>query len=401
MTEATSLNSSTRRVPLPLEVALLELIVAKSSEDTRISHILAKLEVRYTSISQSDYEQCIEPLACLDPASLCKLINHCNQKASALTNESGLSLFKQAFHELLIRLIRDAMDQASMRPKPNQLYDSLQFGSLVATRQEISLNPEAIATLEKTYAALPEDAKSKETHDAILPAHVHRTIKASYAYLIACMAATSSNASFLTVIGLDVIKYSYTTVKLTRNHPQLLNATAALGTSGLPVHLKTVSRILEEALLRYLRGHKLGDGALLELTEAVTGFFEIQESKVAISKLNADLNESRRVIDSAQQEKEKLQEKLRIEREECSKMIEGLQANQLANQRSAAVQTVELSQKVRARIAAYREKALSEIKKFELVLSQSLNPRSAEMRLLNLMQEHLEVLDKSIEEVIQ
>ncbi|MFN5221360.1 MAG: hypothetical protein ACK5FE_10730, partial [Cyanobacteriota bacterium] len=247
--------------------SIQNLLVAKISEESRISKILGKLEIRYSQLDSVDYDSSIQSILCLEPSLLYKLLRECNHRSRDLSINSGLSYFKSSFSRILIDTLVQATDPGQAILNSLNEYSSLLFGKLAGSRKRVQIDDNVIASLESAYSKVMPSSDSTKENAISLPLHLKRSVDSGVAYLMATLAISPSNKDFHAMVGLDVIKSSYTSLKLSNDFPELASFDARRAERRLPVQSRIVRRVLDESLLRYLKGTRIREESLCELNE--------------------------------------------------------------------------------------------------------------------------------------
>lgn len=380
---------------------IIQLLVEKLSEESRINRITDKIKVRYSHLSPSEYEKALEPLLCLDPVSLYRLLRDCNDEKDGLSDESGLSHFKSTMHSLLTQAITSDVCPDISNSNQVKEYDSLVFGKLAGAKRKLILDESLLECLEGEYQKQDASHNSNNRRKTLLPSHLNRSIDASTAYLMATVAYSRSNSEFRSKVGMDVIKASYTTVKLSRNHPSLQAFDSAQPKKSLPIQSRLVCRIFDESLARYIRGLRISEGSLHELSEFVSQLTSLQDAESQASGLKKSIALLSSDLSIAESEKTELrQEIMRIKNHHADE-LEGLKSKLLSNERGNSVEIAETGQKIRSILIESRRRLESEVTKLELLLqSSSGDPVTSKQRLVGRIRNAIVELEAKVLEVI-
>lgn len=401
MKEDLSLASRTHPEGISLRDSVIQLLIAKLSDDSRISRIIEKLRVSYSHVDAYDLEKALEPLLCLDPAWLYRLVRDCNEQTNGLSTESGLCQFKKILHSLITRMITSEVSPEILESGQVKDYASLAFSKLAGTKRKLRLDEELLSFIEDKFRALGNSADSANKNSSLLPAHLNRSIDCSKAYLIATLAKAENNSQFRSQVGLDVIRAGYSPLKLSRNFPDLQTIpTGELIKSALN-RSRIISRIVEEAITRYLRDSKMNENSLHELSEYMSQITDLQDAKSQASGLRKSMVSLRSDMAIIESEKSDLiQEILRV-REQHSDELEALRSQMLSSERCNSVENAELGQKIRSVLIESRRRIDSEMKKLDLLLQEPAGDApNSKQRLVSRIRNVINDLEVKILEVI-
>jgi hypothetical protein len=381
--------------------SITQLLVDKLSDESRINRIIDKLKVRYTHLSRLDYERALQPILCLDPALLYRLLRDCTDASDGLSDESGLCFFKDTMHSILTQLIASGISSDILDPSQVGKYDSLAFGKLAGAKLKLALDENLIESLNEAFSRLELSSAGDNQKKGLLPSHLRMSIDSCIAYLMATLARSRSNPEFRSRVGLDVIKSSYTSLKLSKNFPILQVFDSGQAPKPLPVQSRLVSRITDESLARFLRGMRVSEGSLRELSEYLNQFISLldAESKsVTLRKSIASLESELSIIES--EKKELAQEISRIKKLHSDE-LDGLKSNFLSKERGNSVENAELGQRIRSILIESRRRIDSEITKLELLLQSSAEDNaSSKNRLASRIRNTITELEAKLLEVI-
>jgi len=401
MNEGPSHLSLTRPEATSLRDSVIELLIAKLSDDSRISKIIERLSVRYSFLDTYDFEKALEPLLCLDPAWLYRLVRDCTEQANGLSTESGLCQFKEALHSLLTRMIVSEVSPEILESSQVKDYEPLAFSKLSGTKRKLRLDEEMLGTIEDKYRAIGTSADSAKKNSLPLPAHLNRSIDCSKAYLIATLAKAENNINFRSQVGLDVIRAGYSVLKLTRNFPNL----QAIQTGELVKHAikrsTIIKRITDEAITRYLRDSKMNENSLHELSEYISQLTSLQDAESQASSLRRSMVSLRSDMAMIESEKSELMQEILNAKNQYSDEIKALRSQMLSSERGNSVENAELGQKIRSILIDSRRRIDSEMNKLDLLLQEPTgNAPNSKQRLVGRIRNVVNELEVKLLEVI-
>ena len=381
--------------------AIIQLLIEKLSEESRINRIFEKVQVRYSHLTLPEYEKALEPLLCLDPVSLYRLLRCCNDKIDGLSSESGLSYFKATMHSLLTKAISSDISSGLLDPSQIKEYDSLAFGKLAGAKQELILDESIVESLEERYKSSNISLEANSHKKDLLPRHLYRTIDSATAYLMATIAQSRSNSEFRSKAGMDIIKASYTSLKLSRNYPRLQEFDSAHPKKILPSQSPLVCRIFDESLEKYLRGSRISEGSLHELSEFVSQFISLEAAESQVTSLKRSIASLRSELGIRESDKKELgQEIIRIKKQHSDE-LDGLKSELLSHKRGNSVENAEIEQKIRSILINSRRRIESEVTKLELLLQSSPDETaSSKRRLVNRISIAIAELEAKLLEII-
>lgn len=393
--------SLTRPEATSLRDSVIELLIAKLSDDSRISRIIEKLHVRYTYMDPYEFEKALEPLLCLDPAWLYRLVRDCNEQASGLSTESGLCQFKETLHSLITRMIASEVSPEILELSQITDYESLAFSKLAGTKRKLRLDEKLLSTIEDKSRALGISADSAKKTSSLLPAHLNRSIDCSKAYLIATLAKAKNNMDFRSQVALDVIRTGYSVLKLTRNFPNLQTfQTGELVNSALK-RSHIIKRITEEAIARYLRDSKMNENSLHELSEYISQLTSLRDAESQASSLRRSMVSLGSDMATIESEKSALMQEILNTKKQYSDELESLRSQMLSSERGNSVENAELGQKIRSVLIESRRRIDSEMKKLDLLLQEPAGDApNSKQRLVSRIRNVINDLEVKILEVI-
>jgi hypothetical protein len=383
-----------------LRDSIIQLLVEKLSEESRINRILEKVKVRYSHLSAFEYEKALEPLLCLDPVSLYRLLRDSNDDKDRLTDESGLSHFKSAMHSLLTQAIASEACHDILNPNQVREYDSLAFGRLAGAKRRLKLDESLLESLEKEYLNHDVTLDSTNQKKALLPSHLNRSIDLAIAYLMGNVAYSRSNSDFRSRVGMDAIKASYTSVRLSKNYPILHAFDSAQPRKPLPSQSRLISRIFDESLARYVRGLRVSEVSLNELSEFLSQLMSLQDAESQASGLKRTIASLSSDLAIAESEKNELSQEVMRIKEHHGNEVDALKSKLLSNERGNSVESAEVRQKIRSTLIESRRRLESEVLKLELLLqSSSGDTASSKQRLLDRIRKAIADLETKVLEI--
>lgn len=401
MKEGPSHLSLSRPEATSLRDSVIELLIAKLSEDSRIGKIIDKLCVCHSFIDTYDFEKALEPLLCLDPAWLYRLVRDCNEQANGLSTESGLCQFKEALHSIITRMIASEVSPEILDLSQVKDYESLAFSKLAGTKRKMRLDEEILSIIEDKYRAIGISSDSAKKNSLPLPAHLNRSIDCSKAYLIATLAKAENNIHFRSQVGLDVIRAGYSVLKLTRNFPNLQAIQSGELVKPALKRSPIIRRITEEAITRYLRDSKMNENSLHELSEYISHLTSLQDAESQASSLRRSMASLRSVMAVIESEKSELMQEVLNAKKQYSDENKALRSQILSNERGNSVENAELGQKIRSILIESRRRVDSEMKKLDLLLQEPTGDApNSKQRLVGRIRNVVNELEAKILEVI-
>jgi hypothetical protein len=401
MKKAPQVISASQEREASLGSAIIYLLTAKMPDEARINRIIEKIKIRYSHLSPAEYEKALEPLLCLDPASLYKLLRDCNDEKDGLSAESGLNHFKLTIHLLLTKVIAEEASPDILEPCQAKEYNSLAFSKLAGAKRKLTLDASTLKSLEEGFSKNNTPSSSKDQKKVLLPSHLNRSIEASTAYLMAAIAHSRSNSEFRSMIGIDIIKASYTTLKLSKNHPDLQEFDSAKPKKLLPSKSRIVCRIFDELITRYVRGLRMSEVSLYELGEYVSQLTRLQAAESRTSSLKISIASLMSDLSIAESEKDKLLEKIVLINNHHREEIDNLKSMMLSTERGNSVVNAETGQKIRSILIESRRRLESEVTKLELLLQgSSTDTASSRQRLIDRIRSTIAELEAKIQEVV-
>lgn len=388
-------SSGTQVKSASLRDSIIQLVNEKLSDESRVSKIIAIVNIRYSHLSPEDFEKALEPLLCLDPTCLYRLLRDCNEQIDGLSDESGLIHFKNTLFSSLNQLIENDVSPEILSSTEVASYTSLSFGKLAGARRKLAIEEELIASLQAAHVSTVATVEVSKTSS--LPPHLARSIEASKAYLLSFLAKSRSNAEFRAMVGMDIIKASYTSLKLTTHFPDLQAGIPAHATGQSPSRSRIVSRIYEEAISRYMRGSRMNEVSLHELSEYASKITSLKEAESQAAILKKSISSLKSDFSEVENEKESLLQQIISLKEQHSEHLARLQSLHLADKRANSAGNAELGQKVRAILIDSRRRIDSEIQKLELQLRiSSEDTASPEKRLIDRVRNTIADLESKI-----
>ena len=221
------------------------------------------------------------------------------------------------------------------------------------------------------------------------------------AYLLGTVARIRSNSDFRSRVGMDAIKASYTSVKLSKNYPILQAFDSAQPKKPLPSQSRLVSRIFDESLARYVRGLRVSEVSLNELSEFLSQLISLQDAESQASGLKRTIASLSSDLAIAESEKNELsQEVMRIKKHHGNE-VEALKSKLLSNERGNSVESAEVRQKIRSTLIESRRRLESEVLKLELLLqSSSGDTASSKQRLVDRIRKAIADLETKVLEIL-
>lgn len=388
-------SSGTQAMSASLRDSIIRLVAEKLSDEARVSKIIAIVSIRYSHLSREDYEKALKPLLCLDPTCLYRLLRDCNEQIDGLSEESGLIHFKNTLSSSLNQLIENDVSPDILSSTEVARYTSLSFGKLAGAKRKLAIEEELIASLQAAHASTAASVEASKASS--LPPHLARSIEASKAYLLSALAKSRSNAEFRAMTGIDIIKASYTSLKLTTNFPDLQADITAYTTGHTPSRSRIVSRIYEEAISRYMRGLRMNEASLHELSEYASKMTSLQEAESQAVSLKKSISSLKSDFSEVECEKNNLLQQIIFLKNQHGEDLARLQSLHLADKRANSAGNAELVQKVRSILIDSRRRIDSEIQKLELQLRiSSENSASPEKRLVDRVRNTIAELESKI-----
>ena len=397
MNRGLAMGSSTQVKSGSLRDAIIQLVTEKLSDESRVSKIIAIVNVRYSHLSSEVYEKALEPLLCLDPTCLYRLLRDCNEQIDGLSDESGLIHFKNTIFSSLSQLIETEVSPEILSSSEVSRYAALSFSKLAGTKRKLALEEELIASLQAACVSTAAPVKTSGAKVSSLSPHLSRSIEASKAYLLAALAKSRSNAEFRSMVGMDVIKASYTSLKLTTHFPNLQAGVTAQATVQVPSRSCIATRIYEEAISRYMRGLRMNEGSLHELSEYVSKITSLQEAESQAASLKKSISSLRSDFFKVESERDSLLQQIIFFKNQHSEDIARLQSLHLADKRASSAGNAELGQKIRSILIDSLRRIDSEIQKLELQLRISAKDTATpEKRLMDRIRKTIADLESKI-----
>jgi hypothetical protein len=162
-----------------------------------------------------------------------------------------------------------------------------------------------------------------------------------------------------------------------------------------------VRRVLDESLLRYLKGTRIREESLCELNEYTSLLIELDNANASISHFQRSVASLRSDIALADSEKNSLVSELISLKSQHEQQLLHLKAQLLSNERGSAVGIAELSQKIRSQLMDSRRRLESEAKKLELLLQASSSDNlSSKLRLLERLRTSINDLETKLMEIL-
>lgn len=384
-----------------LQDTIIHVLTTKLSDEARITRILEIVSVRYLHLPSEMYNKALEPLLCLDPIWLYRLLRDCNEKIDGLSDESGLIYFKNTLYSLFNQVIAAEVCPELLKLSEVTEYTSLVFGKLAGAKRNLIMDEDLIISLQDAFLSCEASIVSSSKKVNPLPTHLNRSIDSSKAYLLSSLARARSNSEFRIQVGMDIIKASYTTVKLAKNFPNLQPTEIAKISSSDHIRSRILGRIYEDVVGRYLRGLRMNEGSLHELSEYVAKLINMQDAEsqaVSLRRSIASLTSDLITIES--EKNESLQEIANLKKHH-SDDLETLKTQLLSSKRVNSVENAELGQKIRSTLIESRRRIDSEIKKLELILQNSPgDTATSKQRLIDRVRSTINDLESKLLEVI-